>query len=371
MRIILLSLLFLNILVPAVAQNLVKNPSLEIYKDGVVGFRRISGTPDVASKYDKVIQYPPYYNSYQADLPTRSVSSVRFGDICLCQWFSETSSELTQVQLRKPLKKNKEYLVSLYTIKASVREPAISEVPVYFTKKKLPSTSKVYGFEEHELTGQQIPYVSLTSARSPVLDSMEDWVKVSAVYRAKGGERYLTIGNFLGANQEALEAMNPEGWEEIKRYIVQGTYYCYDNISVIPLSEAVPEEGEITKPTNVESPFAADRIITLSDVNFLTGSHDILPVAFPTLDALADFMATESEVTVHIMGHTDDVGSEEDNLRLSVRRAKAVKQYLESNGVAADRVTYTGFGENEPKVLNSTDENRARNRRVEIQIRQK
>jgi outer membrane protein OmpA-like peptidoglycan-associated protein len=377
MKAILLVFLLSCIINTVLAQNLVRNSSLETLKEGIVGFRGVSGTPDVASKESKVIQYPPYYNSYRADLPTRSVSTIKFGDICICQWFSYTSSELTQAELRKPLKKNREYVVSLYTIKASVMEPPIREVSVYFTRKRLPATREVYGLKEHSLTGVNIPYLSLTSAASPAIASQEQWIKVKGVYKAKGGERYLTIGNFIGANKAALEAMNPEGAEDIKNYKIKGTYYCYDNISVVPKSEAMEEEeqpapDDLQTSTGPYKPsFAIGNTITLGDVNFASGEHHILAVAFPTLDSLAAFMQTAPVAVVHIHGHTDTVGSDEDNLDLSLRRAQAVTDYLIRSGVAAERISFRGYGESMPKVANDTDENRALNRRVEIEIRHK
>ncbi|MEJ8800574.1 OmpA family protein [Pontibacter sp. H249] len=367
MKALLLFFLFYCVWYHAGAQNMVKNPSLETIKDGIVGFRKVSGTPDVASKYDKVLQYPPYYNSYLADLPTRSVASIQFGDLCLCHWFSESSSELTQAELRRPLKKNKEYIVSLYTIKASVREPAIEEITVYFTKKRLPSTRKVYGIEEHALTGQTVPYLSMSSSANPVLSNMGEWVKVSGIYKAKGGERYITIGNFIGANKQALEAMNPPETDTISNYVVQGTYYCYDNISVVPKSEKSPKEPQTPKAATF--PFAVGTTITLSDVNFETGSHVVLPLAFPTLDSLAAFLKTEPDIAVRIIGHTDNVGSDEDNLQLSIRRAKAVMEYLVTQGINQARIAYEGYGENRPKVDNNSERNRALNRRVEIELR--
>jgi outer membrane protein OmpA-like peptidoglycan-associated protein len=375
MRAILLVFLFSCIVGLVSAQNLVRNPGLETLKDGEIGFRGVSGTPDIASKENKVIQYPPYYNSYRADLPTRSVDTIQFGDICICQWFSYTSSELTQAELRKPLKKNREYVVSLYTIKASVMEPPIQEVSVYFTKKRLPATREVYGLKDHSLTGERIPYLSLTAAASHPIASQERWVKVSGIYKAEGGERYLTIGNFIGANKAALEAMNSEGAEDFKNYKIKGTYYCYDNINVVPKSEATEEEEQLvpedleTSAIQLNSSFAIGKTITLGDVNFATGDHQVLAVAFPTLDSLTAYMQKTPEAVVHIHGHTDSVGADEANLGLSVRRAQAVMDYLIRSGIAAERITFRGYGESLPKVVNDTDENRMLNRRVEIEIR--
>ncbi|MHC2993517.1 flagellar motor protein MotB [Pontibacter sp. HJ8] len=376
MKAISLVFFFSCVLGQAMGQNLVKNSGLEEVKNGVVGFRGVSGTPDIASVDNKVIQYPPYYNPYLSAIPGRSVSSIQFGEICFCLWFSSGTSELMQAELRKPLKKNREYLVSLYTIRTAETEPAIKEITTYFTKHPLLATREVYGQARHKLTGIAIPYTSLTSATGAPIVSQDAWTKVSGVYKAKGGERYLTIGNFIGANKAELDVLNPAETDTIKNYKVKGTYYCYDNLSVMPLAEnlaaaAIPGAA-ITEPSaSLNTTLAIGKTITLGDINFTSGDHHILEIAFPTLDSLATFLLAEPQAVVHVQGHTDDVGSEEDNLRLSLHRAQAVQLYLLQKGIAAERITFRGVGERMPKVENDSDENRALNRRVEIEIRQR
>lgn len=364
-------LLILN-LHQVLAQNLVRNPSLEDTKKGIVGYKGVSGTPDIASVDSKVIMYPPYFNAYLSKTPSRHVTNIAFGEVCLCQWFSYGASELVQAELTRPLQKNKEYLISLYTIKASSIEPPIEEITVHFRNRPLPSTRQVYGIEDHPLTGLNVPYLSLKSARKTPLASRDTWTKVSAVYRAKGGERYLLIGNFIGANRTALDAMNPEEEVDQKGSKVKGTYYCYDNISVVPRSEAeqIADEPVIseTRKTVLSSDFLIGKTITLQDVNFTSGDHHILAVAYPMLDSLSAFMMEKPEAVLQISGHTDDVGEENTNMDLSIRRAEAVKEYLTNSGIAADRISTRGFGEIMPKVNNDSDENRALNRRVEIVI---
>jgi len=73
-------------------------------------------------------------------------------------------------------------------------------------------------------------------------------------------------------------------------------------------------------------------------------------------------------VDIDVIGHTDSMGSEEYNLRLSERRAMAVRDYLVANGIAAEIIDVSGEGELEPVASNDTDEGRAKNRRVEIHV---
>ena len=85
-----------------------------------------------------------------------------------------------------------------------------------------------------------------------------------------------------------------------------------------------------------------------------------------TLNKLAATIAKYNKTVVHVIGHTDNVGSEEYNQRLSLRRANAVADYLIGHGVAANRIYVEGRGESSPRASNATEAGRQLNRRVEI-----
>jgi len=80
---------------------------------------------------------------------------------------------------------------------------------------------------------------------------------------------------------------------------------------------------------------------------------------------LALFTSTPS-FSAEVSGHTDNVGTPDYNLKLSDARAAAVKAWLVQQGVAAARLTSRGYGDTRPLVPNTTDENRFKNRRVEL-----
>ena len=88
------------------------------------------------------------------------------------------------------------------------------------------------------------------------------------------------------------------------------------------------------------------------------------------LDQVADWIKSEPEINVEIGGHTDSVGSDSYNQKLSEQRAKAVCDYLISQGVDKARLSYKGYGESEPIATNETEAGRQRNRRVELKILQ-
>jgi outer membrane protein OmpA-like peptidoglycan-associated protein len=111
-------------------------------------------------------------------------------------------------------------------------------------------------------------------------------------------------------------------------------------------------------------------VITLpGGVLFASGKSKLLPTAQAKLSQVANALVTgnpDSNMTVE--GHTDAQGSEKYNLRLSQERAEAVRTYLVSHGIAADRISAQGLGEASPIADNTSPEGRANNRRVEIVV---
>ena len=111
---------------------------------------------------------------------------------------------------------------------------------------------------------------------------------------------------------------------------------------------------------------ARGTVTSLSGVLFDTGKSTIKPDAKITLAKLAGVMLVFSKTTMQIEGYTDNVGSDASNLTLSTSRAKAVADFLTSQGIAASRLTSVGKGPADPVAANDTPDGRSQNRRVEI-----
>ena len=121
------------------------------------------------------------------------------------------------------------------------------------------------------------------------------------------------------------------------------------------------------EPPKVE--LKKDKIEIHEKVQFALDKSEILSVSFGLLDEVAKVIQENPHVQkVSIEGHASDEGDDKYNLTLSKARAEAVRAYLVSKGVAADRLSSTGFGETKPLVANDTPENREKNRRVEFNI---
>ncbi|MBS1496606.1 MAG: OmpA family protein [Bacteroidetes bacterium] len=107
---------------------------------------------------------------------------------------------------------------------------------------------------------------------------------------------------------------------------------------------------------------------TKAGVYFATNKYDINANSKLALDKMVKIFAEYPETNILVEGHTDNVGTDAYNMKLSERRANAVGDYLKAAGVATSRFTIKWYGESQPKVDNSTPENRALNRRVEFAI---
>lgn len=105
-----------------------------------------------------------------------------------------------------------------------------------------------------------------------------------------------------------------------------------------------------------------------SNLEFETNRAVIRPSSYPSLNELAHLLQERPTARLRLWGHTDNVGSPEFNLRLSLQRAESVKSYLERQGVPAERMFTEGFGRTIPVASNRTAAGRARNRRVEMKV---
>ena len=118
--------------------------------------------------------------------------------------------------------------------------------------------------------------------------------------------------------------------------------------------------------------------LVLKNINFYGGRHSFLPRSLPVLEELLEVMNANPDLVIEIQGHICcRIGLAEDGedydaggeKRLSINRAKAVMDFLESNGISANRMSYKGFAGTQPLINPElTEDDRTANRRVEIRI---
>lgn len=132
----------------------------------------------------------------------------------------------------------------------------------------------------------------------------------------------------------------------------------------------LPAYKEITQFVEVV-PIEAGAHIVMNNIFFDTGNFNIKSESYPELKRIIDLMKKYQTMNVEITGHTDNMGSEAANQKLSLARAKSVMDYIISGGIPSNRITSIGHGTKFPIAKNDTDENRSKNRRVEFHILKK
>ncbi|MGE3824631.1 MAG: OmpA family protein, partial [Bacteroidia bacterium] len=128
---------------------------------------------------------------------------------------------------------------------------------------------------------------------------------------------------------------------------------------------------DITKPYQLNvglQPVKTGEKVILKNIFFETNSFQLKEESTAELQKLLGLLQKNKNLKIEIGGHTDNVGDDKSNQLLSENRAKSVYEYLTTNGIPAERLSYKGFGETAPLATNDTEEGRAENRRTEFTV---
>jgi OOP family OmpA-OmpF porin len=110
------------------------------------------------------------------------------------------------------------------------------------------------------------------------------------------------------------------------------------------------------------------KVFTLENVFFDTGKTTLRPESNKGLNELAEFMKRKKKMQIEIAGHSDNVGDQAANEKLSQGRSESVRAFLIKKGIAPERVTAKGYGDSQPVADNATPEGRQKNRRTEVRV---
>jgi outer membrane protein OmpA-like peptidoglycan-associated protein len=135
------------------------------------------------------------------------------------------------------------------------------------------------------------------------------------------------------------------------------------------LYELKNKEADSTYKKDIPlQPVALNTNFVFNNIQFEANSFKLLPISLIELDKLLQILIENPSLKVEISGHTDNLGNATENIKLSTYRAKAVVDYLVNKGIAANRLTYKGFGSTKPIADNGTEKGRAKNRRTEFTV---
>jgi OOP family OmpA-OmpF porin len=365
------------------AQNLVADSSFEYNKAIPIEYSAIDystswssptrGTTDLFCKCNKKQEKLSRVNVPNNSMGVQEANSGK----CYAGVFAVSHGyyrEYLQSQLTSPLKKNKEYILTMYVSLSDYSPLAIDKLGVCFLNEKVK-------FEHsEEITELRPVYIPIEDEVG--LDT-EEWHEISVHYKAKGGENTLVIGSFgIKRLWKTGNTVPPQISSPIYKRIQRDAYYYFDDISIhefIPekIDTVIPKnpyfdnmkvdsvESEVVLPDTIQ-PISQGEVLVFNKLLFQTGQAVLSPLSYPELNIVAMYLKADKKTRIEIYGHTDNQGDEIKNKALSKDRAKAVADYLIIKGVKPENVMYEGFGSEKPVDSNETESGRKSNRRVEF-----
>jgi OmpA-OmpF porin, OOP family len=348
------------------SQNLVPNGGFENYRACPGNYIQNPAEFQVDSWASPSIGTPDYFNvcsNGEADVPHNwagvSDPYEGVGYTGLYMWFANGKNyrEYLQVELSESLMKDSLYYLEFHYKLSSYSKYSIDRIGLHLSDSII--RLKNDGVFKIDPTFSVVKDTALT--RETGL-----WEEAKTLYKAKGGEKYLLIGNFSDSRSTHYYKIQFRPAPE--PMLAQCAYYYIDDVSVVPkwiqdqqlLAQVIPdfEIEEVRPNTNY----------ILKNINFQFDSYRLIPPSFTELDKVADYLLRHASFRVQLFGHTDDRGNEQYNLKLSQARAKNVAEYLASVGISLDRIDHFGYGEAKPMMEGTSEDARTLNRRVEIRF---
>ena len=235
---------------------------------------------------------------------------------------------------------------------------------------------KVLNFASRNIA-YQLPQ---TDAAQPyghkALVSLAGSTKVSALAADAPDYAYLTIDEPEGQDpvMDVFMIKNSDPFAKTLNKMQAGVKvrFAFGRVGARPKKVKTPKVKPVKEPDppTVVPDDIQQTMIRLSNALFAFDKFDLNQEARTMLDEVVGWLKEYPNLNVEIGGHTDNMGSDDYNQKLSENRAKAVYDYFVQHGVAAERLSYKGYGESRPIATNETSEGRQANRRVELQIKQ-
>ncbi|MES2761769.1 MAG: OmpA family protein [Bacteroidota bacterium] len=349
----------------AKAQNLVPDSSFESNKLTPTDFSSLNfsnswrtaswGTSDLFCKCDRKQKKYSLVDVPQNPMGYQEAHS----GACYAGIFAHSHGqyrEYIQTPLKTPLEKNKTYLFTMHVSLADYSRVIVDQLGVCFLAARA-------GYESSNVITDLKPvYMNI---EQEIGKEEKTWHRITAIYKAKGGEAHLLIGSFAIHKIVKTKVKAPkEIRSRINQTVERDAYYYIDDVSLVETIST-----DITD--SFTEPIIKDSSFIFKNVLFKSNEALILASSYSELDLLLKYLEEYPQTHIEIVGHTDNTGNEKLNKKLSAQRARSVSDYLAEKGIDKDRISYTGYGSLKPIASNETEEGKQQNRRVEYIITKK
>lgn len=268
--------------------------------------------------------------------------------------FQADYKEYMHVKLLEPLEKDQVYHFRMYIrlLESSNVTVTVKQLGAYFSDVEF----KVgLVFDEEGL---------VDSTYNKGISGTLNWMIIQGNYRAHGGEKYIIIGNFRTKMKDDFVKKNKWNLFEFKE-----AYYYIDDVSLRKILVPTDSLGVKNMAKEALPVYPAElkigEPIEIQKVKFEPGTANLYKASYKALDVLVNLLNEHPFMSVEINGHAADQASDGANKKLSRDRAKAVYDYLLLQDVI-NPMTFKGLGSNFPLVPNDSDENKAKNTRLEL-----
>jgi len=268
-------------------------------------------------------------------------------------------------KLKTPMRKGLKYAVKFYICLSEGSKYASNNVAANFSKKQWSIN------ENKSIMGES----SVLDIENVIFNAMFGWDQVCGVYTAKGGEKFLTLGNFSTNSDTKNERMKKP--KSFTGQQVVSSYYYIDNISVVLIEdetecECESDKEEVTSTVYSSAPvnpdgMTPDMIAKFTTIYFASNKAVIEKGQEGHLDNIAGIMLENADfkLTLKIHMDTDEVASPRIE-NLDKARGESVKKYLKSKGIDGGRITFNLMKDAKPKAKGDTDLAKAKNRRIKF-----
>jgi outer membrane protein OmpA-like peptidoglycan-associated protein len=377
MKKIAISLLSLSVGIFSIAQddqNMVENPGFEqiegkIKREGAINVAVGWMSPTKASadlyaaKVKGDLGTPKNFVGFEEPHGGSNYAGIR-----VFSYNDKEPRQYVSTKLKLPLRKEATYCIKFYVNLAEGSKYASNNIGINFSKKQ-------YNIDENKsiMTTTDVMHTD-----NPVMNHYFGWEEICATYVAKGGEKFLTIGNFFSNGETGNQRL-----KKVKDFTgtsVMSAYYYVDDVSVVMIDDEEECDCKI-KEHDVHTEYVYevsavnpegmkdDMIVKYTELYFGYGKTEFTKSDYEHLANIEKVMTSNEAYKLTILSHMDSEEAEDEKcIGIDRTRADAVKKHLVSKGIAADRISIQTMGADSPSDTSGSEIGQAKNRKIAFKL---